>query len=181
MTDPDAALVTAVQEGDATALSVLYRRHVDLVFRYIRKRVPTTEVAEDVTSETFLAIITGLRTFRGFSRFRTWMFGIARRRVVEYWRRHYEVPEYAIDLVLELVGVPPADSEPDPEPSMQSNIDCARVLAELPERDRRVLECRFLERKSVHETAQELSLSEGNVKVIQHRAIRRAADIAQRL
>lgn len=181
MTDPDAALVAAVQEGDAQALSVLYRRYVELVFRYVRRRVPTTELAEDVTSETFLAVVTGLRSFRGSSSFRTWMFQIARRRIADHWRRHYELPECAIDLVLELVGASYADSEQDPDMSMRSNIDLKRVLAELSERDRRVLECRFFEQKSVRETAEELSLSEGNVKVIQHRAIRQAANIAQRL
>lgn len=181
MTDPDAALVAAVQEGDTQALSVLYRRYVELVFRYVRRRVPTTELAEDVTSETFLAIVTGLRTFRGSSSFRTWMFQIARRRIADHWRRHYELPECAIDLVLDLIGAPHADHEPDPDVSMRSNIDLKRVLAELSERDRRVLECRFFKQKSVRETAEELSLSEGNVKVIQHRALRQAAGIAQRL
>lgn len=181
MTDPDAALVTAIQGGDATALSVLYRRHIEHVFRYIRRRVPTSEIAEDVTSETFLAVITGLRSFRGSSTFRTWVFSIAQRRIADYWRRHYELPECAIELVLEFLGVLPTDPAPEPEAPTRSNVDAQRVLSQLTERDRRVLECRFFEGKSVRETAEALSLSEGNVKVIQHRAIRRAADIAERL
>ena len=181
MTDPDATLVAAVQEGDATALSVLYRRHIELVFRYIRRRVPTSEIAEDVTSETFLAVVTGLRSFRGSSTFRTWVFSIARRRIADYWRRQYELPECAIDLVLGFLGVSLTDCEPEAQAPTRSNVDTQQVLSQLSERDRRVLECRFFEGKSVSETANALSLTEGNVKVIQHRAIRRAADIAQRL
>lgn len=180
MNDPDATLVAAAQNGDATALSVLYRRYVSAIYAYIRRRVAATEVAEDVTSETFLAVVAGLRSFRGSSTFRTWLYQIARRRVADFWRRQYELPACASDIVLLLLARPDDDPEDD-DALMRSNINLAGVLRELPERHRRVLECRFLEQKTVRETAEELSLSEGNVKVIQHRAIRQASEIAQRL
>ena len=180
MSDSDAALVLAVQAGDAAALSVLYRRYIELVFNYVRRRTPTTEAAEDVTSETFLAVVTRIRSFRNSSSFRTWMFQIARRRIADFWRRHYALPEYASDVVLYLMADQSAPTEPDEDRPTVSRANLEHVLAQLPERPRRVLECRFLEGKTVRETADALALSEGNVKVIQHRAIRQAADIVQR-
>ncbi len=181
MSDSDAALVTAVQAGDAAALSVLYRRYVAMVFGYIRRRTPTTEAAEDVASETFLAVVARIRSFRNSSSFRTWMFQIARRRIADYWRRQYALPECAGDVVLALLGSDPDAVEPEEVRLSVSRADLDRVLAGLPERSRRVLECRFLEGKTVRETADALGLSEGNVKVIQHRAIRQAADSVQGL
>jgi RNA polymerase sigma factor (sigma-70 family) len=49
------------------------------------------------------------------------------------------------------------------------------VLRRLPEQYRRVLELRFLQRLSVAETARELGVSHGNAKVLQYRALRKAA------
>ena len=54
-------------------------------------------------------------------------------------------------------------------------------LARLSAREQAVLRLRFLEGRSVADTAAELGLSPGNLKVIQHRALRRAAGIAQEL
>jgi RNA polymerase sigma-70 factor (ECF subfamily) len=51
-----------------------------------------------------------------------------------------------------------------------------RVLSCLPARARSVLELRFLHGYSVEETAQALGITPGNVKVIQHRALAKAAD-----
>jgi len=52
-----------------------------------------------------------------------------------------------------------------------------RILQQLPERDREVLTCRFLLKLSVNETAQRMGVSEANVKTLQFRALRRAADL----
>lgn len=177
MIDPDAALVAEVQQGNGASLSLLYQRHVGLVFGYIRRRVDCREVAEDLTSETFLACVERIRSFRGDASFKNWLLTIARRRVAEHWRKAYQLPEVSLDLVLAFLGTPPQQEEghtmPDPP-----RYDVHEILAKLPERSRRVLECRLLEGKSVRETAQELLLSEANVKVMQHRALKEAASHA---
>ncbi len=179
MTGPDALLLQAVLQGDSEALARLYRAHVTLVYRYIRRRTPTTEVAEDLTSETFLAVVEQIRSFRLESSFQTWILTIARRRIGDYWRRQYRLPPAACETVLALLPAP-ADHAPVEE-LPESRPDLTPVLARLPERQRRVLECRFLEGKTVAETAAALQLSEGNVKVIQHRAIAQAARLASAL
>ena len=56
-----------------------------------------------------------------------------------------------------------------------------QILAELPERYRRILELRFLGSCSVQEAAQELGVTVGNAKVLQHRALRQAAAVAERM
>jgi len=66
--------------------------------------------------------------------------------------------------------------EPDPDPAWQPHSGLLpELLARLPENYRRVLELRFLEGCSIRETAIALGLSPGNVKVLQYRAVQRAA------
>lgn len=175
----DADLVRAVQAGDATALSTLYQRHVVPVYRFVRRRVATTETAEDVVSETFLAVVEHIGRFRFQASFRSWLFMIARRRIADHWRRRYRLPETAIEPVLWLLAAPA-----DPPADMGATGSAERLrplLGRLPERDRRVLECRFFEERSIAETAETLGLTEGNVKVIQHRAIKKLAQLAHNL
>lgn len=161
-----------IQHGDSVALSELYRRYVTLIYRYIRKRVASTEVAEDITSDVFLAVIQRISKFRGDASVRTWLFGIARRRVADHWRKAYQLPESAIDTVDLLLHVSEAEEGQEDDSAPQR---LHSVLNALPEKYRKVLECRFLEGKTVRETAEHLSLTESNVKVIQHRAIAMAS------
>jgi RNA polymerase sigma-70 factor (ECF subfamily) len=63
---------------------------------------------------------------------------------------------------------PPPASVPDDRAGL--------VLARLPERYRRILELRFLQSKSLKEVATEMRITVGNAKVLQHRALRRAAE-----
>jgi RNA polymerase sigma-70 factor (ECF subfamily) len=60
-------------------------------------------------------------------------------------------------------------------------MDVADVLNRLPARYRRVLELRFLQGYSIEETAQELGITPGNVKVIQYRALAKAVQVGKEL
>jgi RNA polymerase sigma-70 factor (ECF subfamily) len=66
--------------GDARALEALYRRHVDATYCFARRFLDTREDAEEAASECWFRAFNALRAghFRGESRFRTWVFGIAR-------------------------------------------------------------------------------------------------------
>ena len=67
-------------EGDARALETLFRRHIEATYGFARRFLPTREDAEEAASETWLRAGRALRAggFRGESRFKTWLLGIAR-------------------------------------------------------------------------------------------------------
>lgn len=67
-------------DGDTAALETLYRRHIEAAYAFTRRMLPTREDAEEATSETWLRAFRALRVggFRGESRFKTWLLGIAR-------------------------------------------------------------------------------------------------------
>lgn len=65
----------------------LQQRYLDEVFRYVSRRIPQRQDAEDITAEVFAAAFEGLARFRGQCSPRAWLLGIARRKVVDALRR----------------------------------------------------------------------------------------------
>lgn len=68
------------------AFAELYRRHVTRVYRYHMAHIGNTKDAEDLTSQTFMAAMEGLRSFRGSSSFAAWIMGIASKKRLMYFR-----------------------------------------------------------------------------------------------
>jgi RNA polymerase sigma factor (sigma-70 family) len=84
---------------DIEAFAELYRRHLTRVYRYHAAHVGNAKDAEDLTSQTFMAALEGIRSFRGTGSFAAWILGIAsRKRLMFYRGRRLEVPlDDAID------------------------------------------------------------------------------------
>lgn len=78
-------LARAARE-DAQAFAELYRRHVTRVYRYHMAHTGNVKDAEDLTSQTFLAALEGIRSFRGEGAFAAWLMGIASRRRALFFR-----------------------------------------------------------------------------------------------
>ena len=88
--DDDETLAARYQEdGDPRALETLFRRHIEATYAFARRFLPTREDAEEAASETWLRAGRALRAgnWRGESRFKTWMLGIARRVCLERLRQ----------------------------------------------------------------------------------------------
>lgn len=77
----------------AEAFAELYRRHVTRVYRYHMAHTGNARDAEDLTSQTFMAALEGIRSFRGEAPFAAWLMGIASRKRALFFRgRRPEVP-----------------------------------------------------------------------------------------
>jgi RNA polymerase sigma factor (sigma-70 family) len=139
------------------------------IYRLLFSRVGNRPDAEDLSTEVFMAALGPLRITATRVEVRAYLAATARTVLAGYWRRRLGVEITAIDPEL-------AVTEPD-DPSIPSLAPtrARAVLATLPERHRRVLELRFLEARSVRETAREMGISVANAKVLQHRALRLAA------
>ena len=75
------------------AFAELYRRHVTRVYRYHIANTGNAKDAEDLTSQTFIAALEGIRSFRGSGSFAAWIMGIAsRKRLMFYRGRKAELP-----------------------------------------------------------------------------------------
>lgn len=80
---------------DKSAISMLYRRFLPTVYRYVLSRVADIPTAEDLTSETFVAMIRGIGSTRAEEElgFAAWLLGIARNQVLMHFRRMKGRPE----------------------------------------------------------------------------------------
>jgi RNA polymerase sigma-70 factor (ECF subfamily) len=74
----------AIQNVDAFA--ELYRRHLTRVYRYHMAHVGNAKDAEDLTSQTFMAALEGIRSFRGSGSFAAWILGIASKKRLMFFR-----------------------------------------------------------------------------------------------
>ncbi|MDP2660862.1 MAG: RNA polymerase sigma factor [Dehalococcoidia bacterium] len=170
----DDALVRQVQGGAEEALSCLYRRHVTEIYRYAYRQVGNREDAEDLTSQIFLQVVRSIGGYQPQGYFRAWVYGIAKKVIVDWWRLYYRTPTLPLEDFLELEPAAPSDP---PAENPRAGPAVERLLAQLPERYREVLTLRFLRGYSLEETAEAMGVTLSNAKVLQHRAIKKAAEL----
>ena len=112
----------AVQaRGDPEAFAELYRRHVRSVYRYHLAHTGNVKDAEDLTSQTFMAALEGIRSFRGTAPYITWLIGIASRKRARFFRG--QKPQVPLDAAHDL----PAPSLP-PDRAAARHLQMDQIL-----------------------------------------------------
>jgi RNA polymerase sigma-70 factor, ECF subfamily len=153
----------AAAQQDPGLFAPLYEAHFDVVYTYVARRVAERAEAEDLTSEVFRKALDGLGAFewRG-SPFAAWLLRIAANTLADRARR-----------ALRAVPGSQATDEAAPavEPDVAQRALLFRLVAELPDDQRTVIELRFAEGRPVREIAIQLGRSEGAVKQLQLRAL----------
>ena len=163
---PDLRLVS---DACYPSWEAVYAGNVTWVYRTIFARVGNRADAEDLTSEVFLAAMRPLRLTASTAEVRAYLRATARTVLAAHWRATVRREITSIDDV-----AAPLDSDAAISTAPQR---VAAVLNELPHQYRRVLELRFLEGRSVRDSANAMRVSVANAKVLQHRALRLAAQI----
>jgi RNA polymerase sigma-70 factor (ECF subfamily) len=154
----------------------LYRTHVWPLYAFIYSKVGNREAAEDIASEVFTKALTHLDPTREEHSIVAWLYRVAHNAVVDYWRAGHGARVIALEEARTARQSPPAADVVRQE---QTAARARALLARLPENYRAVLSHRLLEGLSVAETARRMGTSEGNVKVLQHRALKRAAELRE--
>ncbi len=89
----DDASLARLARSEPEAFAELYRRHVQSVYRYHMAHTGNTHDAEDLTSQTFMAAMEGIKSYRGAAPYIAWLMGIASRLRARFYRRgRLEVP-----------------------------------------------------------------------------------------
>ena len=149
----------------------VYEDNVVGIYQLVFRRVGNAADAEDLAAEVLMQTLKTLRLPAPVHNVRAYLVKTARTVLADHWRRHYA----AKDAAAELQQVPP-DALTSPRNSAASE-RAERLLSLLPEQSRRILELRFLRGYSVREAANELGVTESNARVLQFRALRKAADL----
>ncbi len=153
-----------------------YQENLNLIYRYIYSKVGNREEAEDLTSQIFLKAVRSIDAGRGPQSMQKWLFQVARTTIADHWRAYYRASVSSLEELLDGGWEGPVDEET----VVFSDVPSERVqgiLQALSPQYREVLTCRFLLNLSVKETALHMGLTDANVKVLQFRALKRAADL----
>ena len=163
-------LVAKAQEGDTDAFGRIYDHFFTPVYRYVAFRLPR-EMAEDASADIFVKAWEKLHTYKSQKNvpFGAWLFRIARHTVIDTYRTQRgfeEVPE----------SLPDADAYNRAEARMDRR-DTLRIvrsaLDQLPKRYREVLLLTYVSELPYSEVARVLRLSEGGVRILKMRALRK--------
>jgi RNA polymerase sigma-70 factor (ECF subfamily) len=172
------ALVERAQAGEAEAFGLIYDRYVDVVFRFIYFRVGNRQLAEDLTSDTFLRALKRIGSFTWQGRdLGAWLVTIARNLVAD----HFKSGRYRLEITTgDVLDADKEDRGPEgtPETAVVDHITNVTLLTAVKQLNPEQQECivlRFLQGFSVAETAKAMGKNEGAIKALQYRAVRALA------
>jgi RNA polymerase sigma factor (sigma-70 family) len=171
---PDGGLTAEFQKGDDfhkgyADWEAVYQDNATWVYRTLFARVGNRADAEDLTTEVFLAALRPLRLTASVAEVRAYLRATARTVLAAHWRK---------TLGCEVTRIADIEEPPESEAAISTAPGrVAQVLDKLPDNYRRILELRFLQGRSIKDSAAELGVSVANAKVLQHRALRLAAQV----
>jgi len=172
------ALVERAQAGESAAFGLIYDRYVDTVFRFVYFRVGNRQLAEDLTSDTFLRALKRIGSFTWQGRdLGAWLVTIARNLVAD----HFKSGRYRLEVTTgDVLDADREDRGPEgsPEAAVVDHITNVALLTAVKQLNPEQQECivlRFLQCFSVAETAQTMGKNEGAIKALQYRAVRALA------
>jgi RNA polymerase sigma-70 factor (ECF subfamily) len=145
----------------------LYQTELPKIYNFFRFRVGDGPLAEDLTAETFEKAWRKRRRYRrDLASFSTWLYTIARRVAIDYYRKRYpEIP-------YESAGPLKADETPEDLTIRRADFDrLSALLAQLEERDRELVALRYGAGLTNRAIAGLTGLTESNVGVILHRTL----------
>ena len=153
--------------ADAEAFTELYHRHVTRVYRYHLAHTGNLTDAEDLTSQTWMAALEGIRSFRGTGSFAAWIMGIASKKRLMYFRGNKrEVPLEAA------LHIPSPGLTPDKEASQRLQMETvSRALRLISPERAEALVLSFFGGLSNLEISRFLNKTEAAVKMLISRGV----------
>ena len=153
------------QKGDKEAYEELLSLVFERVQRFLVPRISSEETREDILQDILLSVHVSLKSYSGTDSFTAWLFTIARRRLIDFLRKKHR------RTVEEITDGPWFELQPAEE-QMASFDNFVTQMKKLPENKRRAVELVHLEGRTTSEAAETLGISENNLRVTLHRAVK---------
>lgn len=171
-------LLARARRGDRRAIGEIYERYFDAIYQFIRWRVDDPAVAEDLTSEVFIRLLSALQSSAApADSLRGWLFRVARNSLYDHYQR--PVPTTSLDEALPLA----ADADTEAQFIRATEVERVQhALRTLAVDQQEVLILRFGQMLNLEATADSMGKSVSAIKSLQFRAInslRRALHIAE--
>jgi RNA polymerase sigma-70 factor (ECF subfamily) len=154
---PDAVLVGNYISGDENALAVLIKRHQSKIYGFIYSKVSDRDISDDIFQDTFIKVIKTLKSnsYNEEGKFLPWVMRISHNLIVDHFRKnkkmpmHRETEEFSIFSIM-------TDNSPNIENRIiteQVENDLQRLIEELPDDQKEVLQMRIYQDLSFKEIA----------------------------
>lgn len=152
--------------GNKEDLEEFLKKTRDITLSFVKKRLFEKSLAEDATQEIVMAIYNSLKTFDKSEPIEPWLFTIIRRRLIDFTRKHN--PKKVKEVFKDETFFSSLESCEE----LSGFKDFVEILDTLTKRSKDIITGLHLEGKSRSELAIELETSEGNVRVMAHRALK---------
>lgn len=170
-------LIIKAQNGDSEAFGTLYDLHFTKIYRFIFIKVKHRHNAEDLSHHVFLSAWKNIGGFKhqGFP-FSSWLYKIAANTVIDFYRttkNHIDIEEVREEKLGE---------SNDLSHALETAMEMERVgeaLHKLTDDEQNVIIMKFVNELENKEIAEALEKSEGAIRVIQHRALKRLKQILE--
>jgi len=159
----DEQLVARIVRGEKKMLDVLFDRYIERLMRYVVLFVKSQEEAKDITQDILVKIFKALGSYRSSGRFESWFFTIARRTLIDCYRKK-KLKTFSFDS--QEIEEPAAQPQEGPGKAPE-------LLQGLPARDREILQLRFLESLSYEEIAEITGMAPGTLRNVVCRSLKR--------
>lgn len=170
-------IIERAKAGDTAAFGQLYDIYSDRIYRHIYYRTSNMEDAKDLTQEVFIKAWHALPSYKlGKTPFLGWLFTISHNHVIDYYRTKKDDAYLNDSIVIE-------DGRPSPEMLVEAKFtqqEIKRAILQLPDDQQQVILMFFIEGFNYNEIATTLQKSEGNIRVIMHRALKRMREMLHR-
>lgn len=158
LSEKDSVLISRLLDRDERALKGFYVLHKQSLLAFIQKTIAESEESEEILQDTFLDFIEGLRDFRGQSSLKTYLYSIAKNKIIDKLRRKKirkiffsHIPSFIIDSFATVLF----DDQLDKDYILKK---ITAVLANLPHDYERVLRLKYIDGRSVKEIAEHTHL-----------------------
>ena len=175
--DNQQELYEALQRSDEMAYEIFYEAYKDKIYRMMYFSTSSERDAEELTRDTFLGFVESMARFKGNCKASTWLYSIAKNILKSYYSkkkkyRMVSLDSSAKDDLLDFVhSLPDDDDTPDERFDRKEVVEViTTVLDRLHESYRDVITHRYINGLSSRETAEIMDKTEGNIRVILHRA-----------
>jgi RNA polymerase sigma-70 factor (ECF subfamily) len=162
--DESQILMRRIASGEEAAFSLLINRWKTPLFRFFDRSLNNHADAEDLTQKVFIKLYSAVSRYRPEAKFSTYIFTIARRLLLDEFKRRSRRPEVLTDPVDIKSPIAPGDSRNEMENALE---EC---LAGIPENQRTALLLRVQRELSYSEIAEIMTASEAAVKTWIYRA-----------
>ncbi|PQB03854.1 RNA polymerase sigma factor [Aureitalea marina] len=165
MENTDQDLIRETLSGNSQAFGKLVLAYQDFIFTVALRVVKVREEAEEVAQDTFIKAYESLGTYRGDSKFSSWLYSIAYRKALDRVRKYKrnkelelieEITERQLDEVENALGYLEAQ---------ERRLMIDQCIMKLPEQEAALITFYYFEEMSVKEIAKITDLSEDNIKI----------------